>query len=200
MKQRKDAALRWLRFSLAATPLVIPALIFGYIAFVAYRTAFELADERIDRTLAVSAEQALRIFRSIDVTLDSIEQITRGKTDITIKDAGAELSERLKQFTRAFPDISSIWLLDRNGDAIVSSLFFPMPAAFNSPDRAYLKAELAQEGGRVYVGRIVQIAATGAILFPVSKQRQDSSGTFSGISLISVLPTAFETFYATLRA
>src|SRR4051812_12578050 len=199
MKQRKDAALRWLRFSLAAT-LVIPALIFGYIAFVAYRTAFELADERIDRTLAVSAEQALRIFRSIDVTLDSVDQITRGKTDSTIKDAGAELSERLKQFTRAFPDVSSIWVLDRKGDALISSLFFPLPAAFNGPDRAYLKAELAQEGGGIYIGHVVQIAATGVILFPVSKQRKDSSGSFSGISLISVLPTAFETFYATLRA
>lgn len=199
MKHRKDAALRWLWLSLAAT-LIIPTLIFAYIAFVAYRTAFELADERIERTLAVSAEQALRIFRSIDVTLDSIDQITRGKTDATIKDAGAELSERLKQFTRASPDISSIWILDRNGDAVVSSLFFPLPAAFNSPDRAYLKAELAQEGGGIYVGHVVQIAATGAILFPVSKQRQDSSGSFSGISLISVLPTAFETFYATLRA
>jgi hypothetical protein len=58
MKQRKEAALRWLRLSLAAT-LAVPTLIFGYIALTAYRTAFNLADERIDRTLAVSAEQAL---------------------------------------------------------------------------------------------------------------------------------------------
>ena len=199
MKQRKDAALRWLRLSLAAT-LIVPALIFAYVAVVAYRTAFELADERIDRTLAVSAEQALRIFRSVDLALDSVDQITRGKTDITLKGSGAELSERLKQFTRASPDISSIWILDRNGDAVVSSLFFPVPAAFNAPDRAYLKAELAREGGGINIGHVVQIAATGAILFPVSKPRQDSSGSFSGISLISVLPTAFETFYATLRA
>src|SRR3954468_1917964 len=120
MKQRKDAALRWLRFSLAAT-LVLPALIFGYIAFVAYRTAFALEDERIDRSLAVSAEQALRIFRSIDVTLDSVEQITRGKSDDAIKEMAGDLSQTLKQFTRGFPDISSIWLLDRRGDAVASS-------------------------------------------------------------------------------
>jgi two-component system NtrC family sensor kinase len=197
MRQRKEAALRWLWLSLAAA-LIVPTLIFAYIATVSYRTAFALADERIDRTLAVSAEQALRIFRSIDVTLDSVDQITRGKTDSTIKDAAAELSQRLKQFTQAFPDISSIWVLDRNGDAMVSSLFFPIPPAFNAPDRAYLKTELAQDG-RIHIGHVVHIKLSNTILFPVSKQRRDSSGSFSGISLISVLPSAFEMFYATLR-
>lgn len=197
MRRGKNAALRWLWLSLAAS-VVVPALLFAYAAFTAYRTAFSLADERIDRALEVSAEQALRIFRSIDVTLDSIDQITRGKTDITIKDAGAELSERLKQFTRTFPDISSIWVLDRNGDAMISSRFFPIPPSFNAPERSYLKAELA-DGPGINIGRVVEIALTGAILFPVSKQRHDSSGTFNGYTLISVLPKAFASLYATLR-
>ena len=39
---------------------------------------------------------------------------------------------------------------------------------------------------------------TGRVLFPVSKQRMDSSGTFSGTTEISVLPQAFENFYAKL--
>jgi len=64
-----------------------------------------------------------------------------------LKETGAELSERLKQFTRAFPDISSIWVLDRNCDALVSSMFFPIPAAFNPPERSHLKSELAQDRG-----------------------------------------------------
>src|SRR5689334_21721866 len=113
MKQRKDAALRWLWISLAAS-VIAAALVVAYAAYAAYQDAFELADERIERSLEVSAEQALRVFRSINVTLDSIDQITRGKTDSTIKDSGAELSERLKQFAHTFPDISSIWVLDRN--------------------------------------------------------------------------------------
>ena len=156
MKQRKDAALRWLWFSLAAS-IIAPALVFAYAAYSAYQDAFELADERIERSLEVSAEQALRVFRSINVTLDSIDQITRGKTDSTIKDSGAELSERLKQFAHTFPDISSIWVLDHNGDAILSSLFFPVPAAFNAPERAHLKAELAQND-EAYIGRVVGIS------------------------------------------
>jgi two-component system NtrC family sensor kinase len=138
--------------------------------------------------LEVSAEQALRVFRSIVVTLDSIDQITRGKTDSTIKISGAELSERLKQFAHTFPDISSIWVLDRNGDALLSFLFFPVPPAFNA--QSALTSRQSWQSA---------IALTGAILFPVSKRRHDSSGTFNGYTLISVLTSAFENLYATLR-
>jgi two-component system NtrC family sensor kinase len=197
MRQRKNAALRWLWFTLAAT-LVGPTIFLAYTALATYRSTYELADERIDRNLAISAEQALRIFRSIDVTLDSVEQITLGKTDAALEETGAELSERLKLFTRAFPDISSIWILDRNGDALVSSMFFPIPASFNAPERSHLKSELAQDRS-VRVGQVVEIALTGSILFPVSKQRRDSTGSFSGVTEISVLPQAFESFYASLR-
>jgi len=197
MQQRKNAALRWLRSALAAA-LVIPSLLFCYAAYAAYLQAFSLADERIDHALSVSAEQALRIFRSIGVILDSVDQITLGKTDAAISDTAGELSGRLKQFTGALPDISSIWVLDRNGDAVVSSLFHPIPASFNAPERSYLKAELA-DSSELKVGRVVEIALTGSVLFPVSKQRQDESGNFNGFTLISVLPSAFEQAYATMR-
>ena len=55
----------------------MPTIVLAYAAFAT-------ADERIDRNLALSAEQALRIFRSIDVTLDSVEQITLGETDAAL--------------------------------------------------------------------------------------------------------------------
>lgn len=197
MQRRKEAALRWLWFSLAAV-LVVPTLLFAYVAHASYHQALDLADERIDRALAVSAEQALRIFRSIDVTLDSVDQITLGKSDWAISEASAELSQRLKQFTRAFPDISSIWVLDRNGDAVVSSLFYPIPPSFNAPERSFLKKELAK-GLQLEVGRVVEITLSRSILFPVSKQRLDSSGNLIGYTLISVLPSAFEKVYAALR-
>lgn len=197
MKGRNDAANRWLWLSLAAA-VFVPVILFVYVAFASYRDAFELADERIDRTLSVSAEHALRIFRSIEVTLDSVDQITRGTADLSINGVGTELRQKLKQLTQALPDISSIWVLDRDGDAVVSSLFYPVPASFNAPNRAYLKEELSRDEG-VHVGKVVEIALTGAILFPVSKPRSDSSGNFSGFTLISVLPKAFESFYATLR-
>ena len=198
MRQRRDAALRSLKWMLVAS-VALPVLLFGYVGSTTYHTAFELADERIDRSLDIAAEQALRIFQSIGVTFDSVEQITRGRTDRSIKLNEAELSERLKQFVAALPGIGSIWILDENSDALVSSLFFPIPAAFNAPDRAHLKAFLAPDAN-IHIGEVVRIEATGKLIFPVSKWRFDSSGTFSGMTEISVSPLAFERFYEQLAA
>jgi two-component system NtrC family sensor kinase len=198
MRQRRDAALRSLKWMLVAS-VALPLLLFCYAAKVNYGAAFALADERIERAADIAAEQALRVFQSITVAFDSVEQITRGRTDQTIKINGAELSERLKQFVGALPDISSIWIMDKQFDALVSSLFFPIPAAFNAPERAYLKAQLAPDE-KLHIGEVVRIRETGSLIFPVSKWRFDSSGTFSGLTEISVSPQAFERFYEPLAA
>jgi two-component system, NtrC family, sensor kinase len=198
MRQRRDAALRSLKLMLVAS-VALPLLLFCYAAFVNYHAAFALADERIERAADIAAEQALRVFQSITVTFDSVEQITRGRTDQTIKINAAELSERLKQFVAALPDISSIWILDKQLDAQVSSLFFPIPPAFNAPERAYLKAQLAPDAN-IHIGEVLSIALTGRLIFPVSKWRSDSSGSFAGLTEISVSPQAFERFYEPLAA
>jgi two-component system NtrC family sensor kinase len=198
MRTRRDAALRSLRLMLVAS-VVFPVLLFCYAAGANYHAAFERADEQIKQALDLSAEQARRVFGSISVTFDSVEQITRGRTEPTIRANAAELSERLKQFVSTQPDLGSIWILNEQGDALVSSLFFPLPPAVNGPDRAVLKRQLAQDAN-LRVGEVVRIALTGKVIFPVSKWRTDSSGTFSGITEISVWPQAFERFYEPLAA
>jgi two-component system NtrC family sensor kinase len=179
--------------------VALPLLLFCYTAWASYHAAFALADERIERAGEIAAEQALRVFQSISVTFDSVEQITRGRTDQTIKLSEAELSERLKQFVAALPDIGSIWILDKKLDALVSSLFFPIPAAFNAPERAHLKAQLAPDA-KLHIGEVLRIQVTGKLIFPVSKWRFDSSGTFAGMTEISVAPQAFERSYGQLAA
>jgi two-component system NtrC family sensor kinase len=196
MRTRRHAALRSLRLMLAAS-VVLPLLLFCYASWATYRTAFDRADDRIQQALDLSTEHALRVFRSISVTFDSVEQITRGRTEPTIRASEAELSERLKQFVGALPDIGSIWILNGKGDALVSSLLFPLPPAANAPERAYLKSLLAQDAN-LHVGEVVRVALTGKLIFPVSKGRTDSSGTLSGITEISVLPATFERFYKPL--
>src|SRR4051812_29179763 len=198
MRQRRDAALQSLKLMLVAS-VALPLLLFCYAAKVNYHATFALADERIERAGDIAAEQALRVFQSISVTFDSVEQITRGRTDATIKLNEAELSERLEQFVAALPDISSIWILDKNMDAQVSSMFYPIPAAFNAPERADLKALLAPDSN-IHIGEVVRIKLTQALIFPVSKWRFDSSGTFAGLTEISVSPQAFERFYGRLAA
>jgi two-component system NtrC family sensor kinase len=177
--------------------VIFPLLLFGYASWANYRAAFERADDQIRQALDLSAEHALRVFRSITVTFDSVEQITRGRTERTLRANAAELSERLKQFVSALPDIGSVWILNAEGDAIVSSLFFPLPPAANAPEWAWLRSQLANDAS-LHIGDVLRIQPAGSLIFPISKWRTDSSGTFSGITEISVSPAAFERFYAPL--
>ena len=197
MRQRRDA-LRSLRLMLVAS-IVLPLLLFCYASWTSYGGAYDLADERIERGLDIASEQALRVFQSINVVFDSVEQITRGRTNRSLRAGEAELSERLKQFTLALPDIASIWILDEQSDALASSLFFPVPSAANAPDRPYLKQQLATDAD-IHVGDVLHMRSTDRLIFPVSKRRSDSSGTFAGLTEISVLPQAFERFFAPLAA
>jgi two-component system, NtrC family, sensor kinase len=198
MRQRRDAALRSLRLMLVAS-ILIPLTLFCYASWTNYWAAFDLADERIEHGLDIASQQVLRVFQSINVIFDSVEQITRGRTNRSLRASEAELSERLKQFTSALPDISSIWILDAQSDAIASSLYFPLPAAANAPDRAYLKDQLATDTN-IHVGDVLRIKMTDKLIFPVSKHRMDSSGTFAGITEISVSPQTIEKFYEPLAA
>jgi signal transduction histidine kinase len=198
MRQRRDAALRSLRLMLVAS-IVLPFLLFCYASWTNYWTAFYNADERIEHGLDIASEQVLRVFQSINVIFDSVEQITRGRTNGSLRASEAELSERLKQFASALPDVASIWILDDQANAIVSSLFFPLPPAANAPDRAYLKDQLATDAG-IHIGDVLHIRMTDHVIFPVSKRRADSSGTFVGLTEISVSPQAFEKFFAPLAA
>jgi two-component system NtrC family sensor kinase len=198
MRKRRDVALRNLRLMLVLS-IALPVALFGYASWQNYGTAFRIADERNERALDIAAEQALRVFQSVNVIFDSVEQITRGRAVQRLRSAEAELSERLKQFVVTLPDIASVWILDAQGTAIASSLFYPLPAAANAPERDYLKAQLAP-GPDLHIGEVVKIAMTGRLIFPVSKRRADSSGTFSGTTEISILPQAFERSYASLAA
>ena len=148
-----------------AASVVFPVLLFCYASSVNYHAAVEQADERIRQALDLSAEQALRVFRSISVTFDSVEQITRGRAEQSLRASEAELSERLKQFVDALPEISSIWILNAQGDAIISSLLFPMPAAANAPDRAYLKEQLGHDQ-HIHIGDVLRIQLRNRLIFP----------------------------------
>src|SRR5450432_3785614 len=158
MRQRRDDALRSLRLMLVAS-ILLPFLLFCYASWTNYWTAFDNADERIEHGLDIASEQVLRVFQSINVIFDSVEQITRGRTNRSLRASEAELSERLKQFTLALPDVASIWILDDQSDAVASSLYLPLPRGANAPGRACVMGQLAANAG-IHIGDVLRIKMT----------------------------------------
>jgi two-component system NtrC family sensor kinase len=193
MNATRESAVRSLKFMMVGTVL-FPLALFAFASFEQYNAISRLADERIARSLDICIEHASKIFQSIEVVFSSIDEITRGRAEQSLRLHEAELSERLKLMAAAISDIQSIWLFDTSGTPLASSTTYPVSTAINYSDRDYFRAQLDQNTG-TYIGRVLTTKTDNRLFFSVSRKRSDSSGGFSGITLIALSPSAFEQFY-----
>src|SRR4051794_9653334 len=192
MKARQESAVRSLKLMMVGTVL-FPLALFGYASFEQYNAISKLGDERLARSLDISVEHAKKIFQSVEVVFGGIDEITRGRADQSLRLHEAELSERLKLMAAAISDVQSIWLFDAGGVPIASSTTYPVPVSMNGSDRDYFVAQLDQNVG-TYVGGL-NTESDNRLFFSFSRKRSNSSGDFSGITVIAVSPSAFEQFY-----
>ena len=68
------ATVRLLQILVVAA-LLLPLLLFSFASWLSYRGTQALANERIERSLDVLQEQALKVFQSINLALDTINDL-----------------------------------------------------------------------------------------------------------------------------
>ncbi len=84
MVTARHAAIRLLKLMMVAT-LVLPAVLFAFAATVSYRNFEREADERINRSLDILHEHALKVLQTVERTFAEINEITRGMSDDDIR-------------------------------------------------------------------------------------------------------------------
>ncbi|HWZ37860.1 MAG TPA: ATP-binding protein [Bradyrhizobium sp.] len=194
MKARRDRALRSLRLILVACA-TLPAALFAYASWVNYKFAFDIADKNIGRSLDIATGHAQTVFQSIVVTMNSVEQITRGRSSESMRLEESEFNQRLREMRAAIPDIESIWLFDAAGHPIASSLLIPVPSDLDVSASEFFTSQRNIHAA-LFIGSVVAPQATARNIFPVSERRIDDTGNFSGVIEVSIQPTAFESFFA----
>src|SRR5271165_4965199 len=110
----RHAAIRLLKLMMVAS-LVLPAVLFAFAASVSYRNFERVTDERIDRSLDILHEHALKVLQTIERTFAEIDEITRGMSDDDIRLNEGPLYERLKRIVEVMPQLQGIAIIDRNG-------------------------------------------------------------------------------------
>jgi signal transduction histidine kinase len=101
----------------------------------------------------------------------------------------------LKKLDAQVPLIQSIWIYDKDGRPLVSSWDAITPDT-NLADRDFFRAHLRGDVG-TYYGQVYESRYGGQPFFTVS-QRLLHDGAFMGVVEISVLPSNFFRFFATL--
>lgn len=176
--------------------VVLPAALFAVASWLSYRDTSAVADERIDRSLDILHEHALKVFQTVERVIAEVEEVLRGMPDDDIRANDQRLNARFKQITEALPQLQGIAVIDRSGQALVSSNTVPTPR-HDLSDRSYFMAHL-EGGAGTYVSEVLspRLPGMGTYFFTLSRRRPPIAGEFNGVVSVAVLPSYFEQFYA----
>jgi len=192
----RHAAIRLLKVMMVAS-LVLPALLFAFAAWLSYRDFERSTDERIERSLDILHEHALKVFQTVERTFAEVKEIMRGMSDDDIRLNEGPLHDRLKHIVDSMPQLQGIAIMNRHGHPLVSANQVPVPKNLDFSDRDFFKAQLTGNGG-TYVSGIhsPRMSGLGSYFFALSQRRDSDDGLFNGVISIAVFPNYFEFFYA----
>jgi two-component system, NtrC family, sensor kinase len=188
--------LRLLRIMMAAA-LVLPLLLFTFASWISYQDIHALADERIERSLDVVQEQALRVFQSISLAFQAVDNLLGSLSDEEIAAKQSLLHDQLGLIVSKLPEVQSVWVFDRSGHALVTGTLYPAPKSRDYAQEDYFRAPRDGHIG-FYISAHHESPFGGKSFFSISRARRDASGTFQGIVELSVLPGGFAEFYSRL--
>ena len=192
--QARTLTIRLVRLAMAAS-LLAPTLLVAFAAWNSHRNLAALTDERLARSLDVEQEEAQRTFQLVDLALNSVKDLVADMSADDIHRNEKHLHQLLQKLDAQIPLIQSIWIYDKNGRPLVSSWIEPAPEE-SFADRDFIRAHLGGNDG-TYYGQ-VYASRFGAQPFFTVSQRLVRDGTFLGVLEISVLPSNFFHFFATL--
>src|SRR5579864_6462535 len=107
MLTARHAAIRLLKLMMVAS-VVLPAVLFAFAAWVSYRNFERVSDERIDRSLDILHEHALKVLQTIERTFAETGEIVRGMSDDDIRLSEGQLHARLKRIVGVMPQLQGI--------------------------------------------------------------------------------------------
>ncbi|HYA06668.1 MAG TPA: ATP-binding protein [Xanthobacteraceae bacterium] len=199
MRTERESAIRLLQLLMIAS-LAVPAALFAYASFNDYRHVYAVADERIDRSLDVLQEQALKVFETVDRIFPEVDEVVRGMSDDQIRAAQANLTPRLQRIVGVMPQVQSIVLVGRDGRPLAASAPPAMPSGTNFADRNDFEAQAGGDVG-TYLGDVhaATLPAAGAEVFDISRRLQSADGAFRGVIAVAVRPAYFDDFYAMIE-
>jgi signal transduction histidine kinase/CheY-like chemotaxis protein len=192
MQSQRATVIRLLQFAMAAA-LVLPIGLFAYASSVTYRSISTAADERINRSLDVMHEQALRVFRSVELAFGHVDDMVHGLSHEQIEANERSLHERLAVIDKNLEQADSIWIIDRDGHPLASSQVYPVSRATDLSGQSFFR-ELAQADRGTHVGS-VEVQPNGAAFFSLSRRISSPDGAFVGVLEAVISSRDFEDFF-----
>ena len=175
---------------LVAATLLVPLLLFIGAAWVAYDDTQRQAEERMARTLDLLYVNARTTFETQALVVSNVREIVDDYSSVEILANERRIHDRLQRLVNAMPQVEDVFVLDREGRALVSAGTFPMPVGISGGDRPYFIAHRDGKQPRV-ISEIFRSRLKGVDIFQYSERREKPDGTFDGAIIVSIPPAYF---------
>ena len=177
---------------------ILPAALFAFIAWQFYQQQQVDARDRLERTLGMIQEHAVKVFETFAISERYLEEAFRHVSDDDIQANEAAFSARIRSMLQGIPQIRDLWVIDAHGHPLVSGTIYPMPRKLELADRDYFKAHLGGNEVENYVSEPVVARLAQFSFFAVTRKRLTEDGRFNGVYLVSISPDYFVDFYSRL--
>ncbi len=192
------SAIRLLRLAMLAA-IVLPLVLFAFLAVMNYRHTQWVGDQRVERTINILHEHALKVFETVERSIAETNEVIRGMSDADIRGNEERLHQRLRAMVESLPQLKSLWVFDADGRALVNSIMSAVPD-IDFSDRDYFRAHIEKDSGP-FIGQVLRPRDPypAGDFFSISRRRPSADGSFKGVIQVSLRPEYFEQFYSRLQ-
>jgi signal transduction histidine kinase len=184
------SSLRLHRLLIAAA-ILVPAVVFVAAALWNRGEVVREAKDTIVRTTAVLDEHARKVFDTVDLLLQRVDDHVRALPPDEI--ATPETNEFLRGLKEPLEQAVSIWVTDATGKVLAGSQFWDPNV--DIAEREFFAAQRDRDRG-TYVSAAFTGKATRIPSFAVSRRRTSPDGSFAGTVHVALSPEYFARFYA----
>ena len=179
---------------LLAAAVAVPLGLLALAGWLNFRQVKAEAERDAQHNARALSEHALRTLRGHELILQFVDAYVVGRSWKEIA-ASEDLHRMLVRLRGNGDDVASVFLLAPDGHSFVSSRQFPMPQ-FDATDRDYFKT-LSTEN-RLFIGQPAHSRLVKQRFFTVARRKSAKEARFDGLIAVSVSPSYFEAFFASL--
>ncbi|MDB5899857.1 MAG: response regulator [Ramlibacter sp.] len=190
-------SLRSLRHFMLACAAVALLL---FVTFAVYRHGQmqHEAEVRLQRTLAIAHEHALRVLDTNDTLLRYTLALVKSEDDASLIAHRDQLHRQLLEMSEGKPQVQSIWVQGADGQPLVSDRLAEPPATLDVSRLPYFQWHKDKKGHGVFVSDVMQAGAER--FFNISRGRYRANGDFAGLVSVGLYASYFGQFHRQLAA
>ncbi len=180
--------------ALLLVSVLVPLVLFALAAFENRRDVERAAEHRVERTVRILHEHALKVFETQQLMIDQLNERLRN-FDWNDPKAVGELRKRLAHLQALLPQVASIIVTDAQGRLRAGSDPRRDPDA-TFADRDYFKALQASDSAMPYISDAITDRVSKQPVFDVAARlKGPAADQFYGVVAIAIDRTYFVDFY-----